>query len=36
MQASYDRVTWNRVPTYYKDGVLDIQFTPTSAVVWIS
>ena len=34
--ASYDRISWNRVPTNYNDGVLDIQFVPENPVVWIA
>ena len=34
--ASYDRIAWNRVPTYYHDGVLHIQFIPETPIVWIS
>lgn len=32
--ASYDRETWFRVPTSYQDGVLTIDHTPDTDLVW--
>ena len=34
--ASYDRETWFRVPTDYKDGKLTIRHTPAFEVVWFA
>ena len=34
--ASTDRQTWRRVPTDYKNGVLTIEHTPQTDVVWFA
>lgn len=34
--ASSDRITWRRVPTTYKDGVLTIEHTPDADAIWFA
>ena len=34
--ASYDHVAWFRVPTRYADGVMTVDFVPTSDTVWFA
>ncbi len=34
--ASYDRVDWFRVPTTYRDGVMQVELTPARDAMWFA